>query len=651
MVSGAFFLTESTCVMRLPLAVFGCMFAVALASALRAQIPQPLLPEGFVEDRMTGEVFERASGMEILPDGRVLILEHGLGAVILWDRGRREELGRLPDCGAGLENGLLGITLDAAFPQRPFLYLYWTRVPANGGAQDNRITRVELLGDLAAGTDRSLAFGEVVDLVTGLEAQGDHHNGGALQFGTDGLLYLTTGDNGQAAAPQDPTRSPGKVLRFRVDHLPLGLTMPPSLASMTPPGPAHFSGGGWAPFCFALGLRNPFRFRVNPANGSLVVVDVGESDFEEVNVAFGGENFGWPYFEANLPRVTPMPPILGSLTAPVAAGTHMAPLFFEAAILLGGPYHAPRGARHAFPPEYEGNWFVADLGFPGPLFRGRFDAAGGFGWAAPVPGQINNFAWGETIFAVDGRVGADGALWYLSMIPGDLRRIRPRSRTSMLRLGGNAQAGNGGHWAARRLEVRLLDVTGRPRRGEVVHFSVGAGGGFCSPAAVTTDANGKASTVYRFAAEYPANEPRIVAWHPDCAPCFFDLQWRGLEMLPGSGGGHRLEVQVHHSAPNSPVTLVAEPAPPAPLSISGAGALWTSILAPGPALRVVGDGLGVFGPASPAWRTGPDGRLRQMIALPPSLQLDAVLQAFAYDFGRSGAEAIMVSNPLRFSRP
>jgi glucose/arabinose dehydrogenase len=110
------------------------------------------------------------------------------------------------------------------------------------------------------------------------------HHGGQLQFGPDGLLYVSTGMNDEPWSSQDPATPNGKILR--VD--PRG-TQP--VAEV-----------------YALGLRNPWRFSFDRRTGAMFIGDVGDSDAEEIDVihrgAAPGTNFGWPMFEGRRRRET-----------------------------------------------------------------------------------------------------------------------------------------------------------------------------------------------------------------------------------------------------------------------------------------------------------------------------------------------------------
>jgi len=106
-----------------------------------------------------------------------------------------------------------------------------------------------------------------------------NHNGGQLQFGPDGRLYAGTGDGGGGGDPfrnaQNGSKLLGKILRFDAARR--------------------------KPEVFALGLRNPWRFAFDRANGDVTIADVGQDKYEEVDFVkagtLGGKNFGWSKYE------------------------------------------------------------------------------------------------------------------------------------------------------------------------------------------------------------------------------------------------------------------------------------------------------------------------------------------------------------------
>ncbi len=125
-----------------------------------------------------------------------------------------------------------------------------------------------------------------------------NHNGGQLQFGADGFLYISVGDGGGTATPGEPARDLGSLLGkiLRINPLPGG-----GKAYQIPPGNPYVGKTGRDEI-YAYGLRNPWRMSLT---GHLIMIgDVGQGDEEEVNIlripAAKGVNFGWPQFEGNL---------------------------------------------------------------------------------------------------------------------------------------------------------------------------------------------------------------------------------------------------------------------------------------------------------------------------------------------------------------
>jgi len=126
-----------------------------------------------------------------------------------------------------------------------------------------------------------------------------NHNGGAVNFDADGLLYISVGDGGGADDGQPPlghsaegngqdTSNPLGAL-LRID--PLGADSASGEYGIPPTNP--FVAGGGLPEIYAFGLRNPFRFSFDTATGELFLTDVGQNDLEEINIGQAGGNYGW----------------------------------------------------------------------------------------------------------------------------------------------------------------------------------------------------------------------------------------------------------------------------------------------------------------------------------------------------------------------
>jgi glucose/arabinose dehydrogenase len=158
-----------------------------------------------------------------------------------------------------------------------------------------------------------------------------NHNGGQLQFGPDGFLYIGTGDGGSGGDPFGNAQNPGvllgKLLRIDVEpvgnpfvtlfriYLPTIFQSGVALNYSIPPNNPYVSTPGFRGEIWALGLRNPWRFSFDRQTGDLYIGDVGqglreEVDFQPAN-SLGGENYGWNILEASLcfnPAVGCIPP-------------------------------------------------------------------------------------------------------------------------------------------------------------------------------------------------------------------------------------------------------------------------------------------------------------------------------------------------------
>jgi glucose/arabinose dehydrogenase len=140
-----------------------------------------------------------------------------------------------------------------------------------------------------------------------------NHNGGTLAFGPDGYLYLGLGDGGNAndvgpshiepgGNAQNLSTPLGKMLRFDPLHPALTPTSPDPISAnghYRIPRTNPFQGPGQVPEIYAYGLRNPYRFSFDPANGDLIQADVGQNTIEEIDRIVLGGNYGWAIKEGD----------------------------------------------------------------------------------------------------------------------------------------------------------------------------------------------------------------------------------------------------------------------------------------------------------------------------------------------------------------
>jgi len=143
----------------------------------------------------------------------------------------------------------------------------------------NRISRFTADGDVVLTGSESIVL-DIDPLSTAT-----NHNGGAMHFGRDGKLYVGVGENANSANAQNLDTYLGKLLRINKD-------------GSIPEGNPYDTGSEQRRRVWAHGLRNPYTFSIHPETGRILVNDVGQVTWEEINDATtGGKNFGWPTTE------------------------------------------------------------------------------------------------------------------------------------------------------------------------------------------------------------------------------------------------------------------------------------------------------------------------------------------------------------------
>src|SRR3954447_19423985 len=254
------------------------------------------------------------------------------------------------------ERGLLSMAFDPNYASNGFFYVFYTGTSANDG--QTGLGHVDEFHVSANTNVADLASRRPVLTISRPSSGASNHNGGQLQFGKDGLLYVSVGDGGTggSTAP-DPTRLNGKILR--IDPHGAG----PGAHGIPPTNP--FAGSPTARHeIWSLGLRNPFRFSIDALTGDLVIGDVGEGTWEEVDFAPAasgggrGANFGWPSCEGFVDQGTSDPCSAPGTTNPVFAYPHDDPGgdVANGCAIIGG--YVYRGTRA---PEIAGRYLYADL--------------------------------------------------------------------------------------------------------------------------------------------------------------------------------------------------------------------------------------------------------------------------------------------------
>lgn len=187
------------------------------------------------------------------------------------------------------EGGLLGMAFHPDFPATPEVFVSYTRT-GSGTPLVSYVSRF-----YSADNGLTLDPG-VEDIILTLAQEQNNHNGGDLRFGPDGSLYAAFGDSGGSGDPreyaQNTTILHGSIVRVNVDgnspyEIPAGNPFSGNALC------AQGVGGAECPEIFAWGLRNPWRFSFDASTGRLWAGDVGQGNWEEIDVIAVGENYGW----------------------------------------------------------------------------------------------------------------------------------------------------------------------------------------------------------------------------------------------------------------------------------------------------------------------------------------------------------------------
>jgi glucose/arabinose dehydrogenase len=296
---------------------------------------------------------------------------------------------------AGGERGLLGVAFHPHYRDDGRVFVDYTRT-ADGA------TVISSFRVSAASANVADPASENVLLV--IPQPYPNHNGGALRFGPDGLLYIGMGDGGSGNDPegraQDPHSLLGKILRIDVDH---------GAPYAIPPSNPYADGIAGRPEIWAIGVRNPWRMGFDRATGDLYIGDVGQERFEEIDRLPAGQgagaNFGWRVAEGFhcTGNSGPIDCNSAALTPPIIEYPHS-----DGCSVTGGTVY--RGSMAALAARYvyadfctgrvwsagrapEGNWTVRDVLIHGmPISTFGEDEHGELYFADYANGEIRRFS-------------------------------------------------------------------------------------------------------------------------------------------------------------------------------------------------------------------------------------------------------------------
>ena len=331
------------------------------------------VPTGFVDAQVATGLTSPTS-MAVMPDGRVLVVQqNGIVRIIKNDALLAANFHAFANVDSTNERGCLGVVPDPAFATNHYVYFYCSTVV--GSVSRNRVIRVTEAADtIVAGSER------VVFELPDIPSATKWHMGGAMRFGTDGKLYVAVGnheDNPQPVATsnsQNLASAFGKVLRINADG---------TIPSDNP----FFNNASAYKANYMLGFRNPFVLDIQPTTGAIVIGDVGQGSWEEINRGQAGGNYGWPAVEGVGTNA--------SYLNPIYAYSHSV-----GCSITGTQFYNPATAR--FPASYVGQLFFADF------CNGTIKSL-----SLASPTVINNFASGIGNPTNIG-VSPSGALYYLA---------------------------------------------------------------------------------------------------------------------------------------------------------------------------------------------------------------------------------------------
>lgn len=250
---------------------------------------------------------------------------------------------------AGFEEGLLGLAFHPDYATNGLFYVNYIETISGS---DNTV-----ISSFTVSDDANIADPDSQSTILMVSQPFSNHNGGSLQFGTDGFLYIALGDGGSGGDPGNRSQNLnlllGKLLRIDIDNPNAGLNYG------IPADNPFVNDNAARDEIWAYGLRNPWKFSFDSENDDLWIADVGQNEIEEINrvstASIGGENYGWRCFEGSEPFNTSGCPDNNTLTFPVAEYTHSGNGIFKCSITGGYVY---RGTEF---PNMVGTYLFGDF--------------------------------------------------------------------------------------------------------------------------------------------------------------------------------------------------------------------------------------------------------------------------------------------------
>ena len=308
------------------------------------------------------------------------------------------------------ERGSLGVALHPKFSSNKKVYVYYSAPLAKNGRKGfdhtAHLSEFKVKADGTADTSSE-------KIIFTVDQPQWNHDGGNLVFGKDGYLYLGLGDGGAAndldrdgkpegghekgGNGQAPNRHLGKILRFDVDS---------GDPYAIPDGNPFKGKDSGLKEIYAWGIRNPWGMTVDPENGDIIVADVGQNRFEEINLLSAG-NFGWPRYEGYAPFDQQKPSEPSTLKVTPAPEGFVAPI-------IAYPHHDGFGKAPGYGISVTGGHVYRGKAIPG--LEGVYLFAD---WAQ---------SWAGKKYGLYGGVRESKTAWSMHVIPGAKTPAGPISR-------------------------------------------------------------------------------------------------------------------------------------------------------------------------------------------------------------------------------
>ncbi len=300
------------------------------------------------------------------------------------------------------EGGLLGMAFHPQWTSNRYVYLSFTE-------NDPMVSVVARYTMNANGTALDAATRQNVIRVNQPAA---NHNGGQLEFGRDGFLYVGLGDGGNSndnpqQTAQDTTDLLGSFLRLDIDTAGAPYEIPPDnpFASAAMCTANHTGSQNNCPEIYAWGFRNPWRWSFDSANGDLWAGDVGQGTFEEIDRVQRGGNYGWNCREGSAAFGSPAPSC--STASGLIDPVHQYGRTLGTSVTGGYVY------RGVALPALTGRYLFADYG-SGRIWRLVPNGSGGFTSEELLDTSLSIASFGQ---------GNDGELYVVDIVGGGLHKI------------------------------------------------------------------------------------------------------------------------------------------------------------------------------------------------------------------------------------